>query len=105
MKFNTYNKFFLTAEYWKATVTVDAAGNSTTTLKFDRIVPCRIKPDSSGRTFLFTEETLAKGDHILSIKDSDGSLVDGKEYQITLIEPVLNVFGHREYLRYWCMTP
>lgn len=102
MRFNTFKKYPFTADLWDYTVTQDAGGIDIRTYFFVRSgQKLDIKTDMSTRLLVLFEDTdLRPGVRLKNLVDAKGQeLFVGGTYQLTTVEPIINMFGVRESYR------
>lgn len=107
MNYNTFNRYFYTADYWSWTID-STDNNAQRVYAYDRTIKLKVVADGTGRLLINTDEQLMLNGRIRNIRDKGGNLIlevtgfaSGREYEITQAEPVLNPAGYRQGLRYW----
>lgn len=113
MKVNSLQRYEHAADLYDFRITQGGAGNLLE-YYFDRTIDCRIFNDNSSRLFLYvpSEFPLRLKMRVTNLRARDGKLIVGAhqndlgfEYDIASVDPVLNVFGYVDALRYTLVRP
>lgn len=107
MKYNTLIRYKMTAEYWDFTITGSDGVGNTQEFFFDSVIACNVVSAGDGRLFMHVNSPLRIGGRVNNIRDTAGQVYAGSltgdvgySYEITSVDPVVNVFGQRDSLRY-----